>query len=824
MINKLSKFMSFGFLVLFICSTLQVAAQVSIKSFDLVDAANNTYIKTLSPNETLDLNQLPNQLSIIANTENGDVSKVILQLAGTLNLNQTENYAPYALAGDNSGDYKDVGFKTGSYQLKAIPYDSNSQSGAASSIAFNIKQTDNNSGNTNQAPFINLKASYTVKKNKTLSIQPTVSDTTLPNGPLKFNWSKKSGVGSVNFNPSNALATSVKINATGNHILELSVSDGEFTKKASTTVKVSEADSNNNPNTDALRINVAGAAFSASGTTWQADKYFANGSTYTASSSISNTNLDKLYQSERFARNLAYNIPVKNGNYTVRLHFAEIYFTSNNKRVFNIKLENQTKQSSLDIFKEAGAKNKALIKEFKNISVNDGNLDIDLNATIDNGKLSAIEVIGSGSQDNGNSDDNNDSNDDEPKCASPDGSSCYLGDFCVMKDLLSLHYDHAPDKDDGHATVAGKTLVDFYNINHVVVGGAYGTNGNTYNPKSEKVMDTTWGTNGWLDAHNNKSAAINQLGSKWLSTINNGGIVWVAEGGQADISLAAAKYVKNRGGDTAKIKIIQHSSWNISKYGSGVISGLNALNVEQIRIDDGNNSGNKTAKFKNTNSSEKNYFVNKALASNLSSAWQAAFDYYKPSQVIDFSDTVEALYILGVGLDEVSDIKDFADKYMSGTSNSSSSDNNSANATSAYINVGGGQINQGSKTWQADKFFSGGSDYTSLAAISGTSLDKLYQSERFASNLNYDIPLKSGKYKVKLHFAEIYFNSSNKRVFNIKLENNTVSSKVDIYKSVGKNSALIKDYEVNVNDGNLDLNLSASIDNAKLSAIEVFKI
>ena len=31
--------------------------------------------------------------------------------------------------------------------------------------------------------------------------------------------------------------------------------------------------------------------------------------------------------------------------------------------------------------------------------------------------------------------------------------------FNPNKDLLSLHYDHAPDKDDGHSTAADRTIL-----------------------------------------------------------------------------------------------------------------------------------------------------------------------------------------------------------------------------------------------------------------------------------------------------------------------------------------------------------------------------
>lgn len=238
-----------------------------------------------------------------------------------------------------------------------------------------------------------------------------------------------------------------------------------------------------------------------------------------------------------------------------------------------------------------------------------------------------------------------------------------IGSFNPETDLLSLHYDHAADRDDGHATVAGKVIVDTYGINHVVVGGAHGKNGKSYVPDSELVMDATWGADGWINANADRQGAIQELGQKWLTTILNGGQVFVAEGGQSDTSLGAAKYVLENGGNPSKITIVQHSQWNLNNYGNGVLNALIDLGVNHTKIDDGN-IPNKTADLNTTNFSSVSNFVSLALASPWAGAWQAAFDYYDPKVRLDFSDTVEALHILGVKLDEVENVTDFADRYF----------------------------------------------------------------------------------------------------------------------------------------------------------------
>jgi len=53
--------------------------------------------------------------------------------------------------------------------------------------------------------------------------------------------------------------------------------------------------------------------------------------------------------------------------YTVRLHFAEPEDVSPGERVFDVKLQDETVLGDLDIVKEAGGRNRALVKEFAGV-------------------------------------------------------------------------------------------------------------------------------------------------------------------------------------------------------------------------------------------------------------------------------------------------------------------------------------------------------------------------------------------------------------------------------------------------------------------------
>ena len=98
--------------------------------------------------------------------------------------------------------------------------------------------------------------------------------------------------------------------------------------------------------------------------------------------------------------------------------------------------------------------------------------------------------------------------------------------------------------------------------------------------------------------------------------------------------------------------------------------------------------------------------------------------------------------------------------------------------------------------------------------------------------------LPPGDYRVRLYFAEIYFGpgcpgggtGKGARVFDVSLEGKTVLSKLDVFGESGGCLAsttsdagvpIVKTFDIQVKDGQLDIALSSSTNNAKLSALEV---
>ncbi|KAA6438389.1 DNRLRE domain-containing protein [Dyadobacter flavalbus] len=151
-----------------------------------------------------------------------------------------------------------------------------------------------------------------------------------------------------------------------------------------------------------IRINAGGPAFTtATKKLFIADKYYAGIDRVSsiATSDITNTSNDILYQSARCSPSFSYNIPVPNGEVSVYLHFAETYFGAPGKkggkgsRQFHVNMEGVRKLTNYDIFAKAGGAMLATAETFT-VNVTDGMLNIDfLSGAADLPRVSAIEVL-----------------------------------------------------------------------------------------------------------------------------------------------------------------------------------------------------------------------------------------------------------------------------------------------------------------------------------------------------------------------------------------------------------------------------------------------
>ncbi|WP_216324491.1 malectin domain-containing carbohydrate-binding protein [Deinococcus aestuarii] len=164
-------------------------------------------------------------------------------------------------------------------------------------------------------------------------------------------------------------------------------------------------------------MNVGGPTFTApSGEVWTADNYAYTdqSGTYTyyspgnaipqpnspTSVAIAGTDNPELYRTYRHntldtpldRRVMTYDIPLNDGTYQVKLHFAELFWDSAGKRVFDVNVEGVSIRQNFDIFAQAGGKNRALVLPVNDVKVQGGKLTVVLRTVVDHTNISGIEV------------------------------------------------------------------------------------------------------------------------------------------------------------------------------------------------------------------------------------------------------------------------------------------------------------------------------------------------------------------------------------------------------------------------------------------------
>jgi hypothetical protein len=89
-------------------------------------------------------------------------------------------------------------------------------------------------------------------------------------------------------------------------------------------------------------------------------------------------------------------LPQPNGDYEVRLYFAEIWSGAFavGARVFNVDVEGQ-QLNNFDVYRTAGRANKAVVKRF-NVHLTDGVVNINFGHVVENPAIKAIEVVRTG--------------------------------------------------------------------------------------------------------------------------------------------------------------------------------------------------------------------------------------------------------------------------------------------------------------------------------------------------------------------------------------------------------------------------------------------
>lgn len=128
------------------------------------------------------------------------------------------------------------------------------------------------------------------------------------------------------------------------------------------------------------------------------DAYFTGGTAAFSNVAIDVAGVDlpapvAVYQTERYGP-CVYTLPglTPGAPYRVRLHFAETFFGGPNLRLFNTLINGATVLTNMDIFAAAGAKNRAIVKEFVAWADTNGKITITQQAIKDNPKICGVEI------------------------------------------------------------------------------------------------------------------------------------------------------------------------------------------------------------------------------------------------------------------------------------------------------------------------------------------------------------------------------------------------------------------------------------------------
>ncbi len=148
-----------------------------------------------------------------------------------------------------------------------------------------------------------------------------------------------------------------------------------------------------------FQVNAGGPAVAP----FAADENFTGGSTSSVThpidtSAVTNPAPQAVYQSNRYGK-FTYVFPglTAGANYTVRLHFAEEYWTTAGSRVFNVVINGTQVLTNFDILATAGAEYKAVVEPFTVAADSGGRITIQFVTVKDNAQVNGIEILSGGS-------------------------------------------------------------------------------------------------------------------------------------------------------------------------------------------------------------------------------------------------------------------------------------------------------------------------------------------------------------------------------------------------------------------------------------------
>src|SRR4029077_17784823 len=508
-----------------------------------------------------------------------------------------------------------------------------------------------------------------------------------------------------------------------------------------------------------------------------ADEFFNGGSasshtTTIDTSGVTNPAPQGVYQTERWGV-FTYLIPglTAGGSYQVRLHFAELAFSSPGARVFNVAINGSTVLSNFDIVATAGAKDKAIAEAFNATADVNGQITIAYQTgTANFPKSSGIEIIPLGSI----PPDFSVSATPSTQSVAPGGSTTYtvtVGSLGGFSGTVGLGVSGLPT---GATAGFNPNTISGSGSSLLTVNTTSSTPGGTYTL-------TISGTSGSTTHTASVSLAVTVPGATQINS--GGGTVgsWLAD---TDFSGGGSSANTNKidtsgGTNPAPMAVYQSERWGVFTY---AVPNLTAGESYQVRLHFAEIAfGSAGARVFNVAINGSTVLSNFDIFATAGGANKALVE--------QFTSTADA-----TGKITISYIQGSAD-----LPKSSGIEIVPASPPPALLQVssGGGAVSP----WVPDQDFSGGSTSTVTATINTSGVTNpapaaVYQNERWGV-FTYTIPsLVAGHvYTVRLHFAEIAFTSAGARLFSVAINGSTALSNFDIFATAGgANKALVEQF------------------------------
>jgi Malectin domain/Chitobiase/beta-hexosaminidase C-terminal domain len=670
-------------------------------------------------------------------------------------------------------------------------------------------------------------------------------------------------VNSCIYNSATQIAANISIaaNATvGTNTISITDTDGQI----ATLAAGFSISANTNPFSPIL-VNAGGPAYSDSqAQTWSADKNFSGGTPASTTHNIANTPDPTLYQTERYG-NFTYQFTVPNGGYNVTLKFAEIYWDSAGKRIFNVAINGTPVLANFDIFAAVGGQYTAIDKTFA-VTTSTGAITIQFTSgSADLPKISAIEISSAG------------------------GLSVQ-----VSPTTASLH---ASQQQQFVASVAGNTNTAVTwtcspQIGTLTANGLYTAPPTVSTPQTVSVTATS-------QADTTKSAVaivtllppagsftpifVHSGGGSYTDSLGN---TWSADadftGGQVSSTTTAiantpdpALYQTDRYGNStytfavppgnySVILKFAETYWtstgkrlfNTSINGTQVLTNFDIVaaagaaftaidesfpvtvtgNSIVIQFTTGSVNLPKICAIEIKAASGVAIHVTPTTASLLASQSQqfaatvtgtsnpgVTWTYTPSIGTLVTSGATAGLYTAPGSITSAQSVKVTATSIADPTQSSTATVSLVPQFSPILVHSGGAAYTDTlGQTWSADTGFIGGNSASTSANIANTADPKLYQTERYG-DFSYQFKVPNGSYNVVLKFAEIYWTQTGQRIFNVSINGTQVLTNFDIVAAAGTAlTAIDKTFPVTSTNGLVTIQFTSGTANLpKVSAVEI---